>query len=152
MSSTTVWVPTYFTKCFHFTGSMPHYFNVAYTKAQCCGRILITAFVRPFLAAYLITGWNQLTVNILTCQTHLQLIRQKSLVQPLSFKDKSCIVSTELYRRSVTISISCMRTNVETHLFGNAFGFATLQLLVLKCMWILDGNDPTLNCVTPQLS
>lgn len=60
MNPTALWVPTYFTKCFHFTGSMPHYFNVAYTKAQCCGRILITAFVRPFLAAYLITGWNRL--------------------------------------------------------------------------------------------
>ena len=91
MSSTAVWVPTYFTKCFHFTGSMPHYFNIAYTKAQCCG-LLITASVRPFLTFYLITGWNLPTL-LMFC--HAKFTQNN--------KDKNLFSSICLLKAKVTL-------------------------------------------------
>lgn len=108
-----------------------------------------------FLSHY----WVKLahSVNVLSCQTHSKWSQQKSLVQPLSFKDKSCIACTGLYRRCVTISLSVMRTDIETHLFGarlgpqHVFVSAPSQLLLLKPMWILDGIHPMLNGAMLQL-
>ena len=105
MNPTALWVPT--TKCFHFTGSRPLCFKIKYTNAPVLWNNIDHCFCQTFSHFFLSHYWLRLahSVNVLSCQTHSKWSQQKSLVQHLSFKDKSCIVCTGLDRRCVTISL-----------------------------------------------